>query len=187
MGKNDEPGREEALAWLVRTGRTPAECVDELWGELPKGERQRVLMRVRQWVQRARASAPPPIRASPATLAVDADPTSVRPPAPTPELGRVEWLRAQLAQLLYDVEQTRARGDLRLVATLDKRLSEVRAELDDELSRTRGAVNIDRTPGAILAEVDRRATALALRREMALRRAAREALATARAAAEESA
>lgn len=185
-----EPTREEVLQWLAHTGRTQLECVDELWGPVSDQERRRIAARVRQWVRRARneptpsarqpppparnAAGPSPAVAPPTVSALPPDPPPARPPAPTPDLGRVEWLRAQLAELLYDAAQARTRGDLRLVPTLDRRLSEVRAELDDELSRTRGAVNIERTPGALYAELDRRARAIALRAEMARRREARE-------------
>lgn len=79
---------------------------------------------------------------------------------------RVDYLRRQLANLEADLDLARASRQHRLVPQLDKRISEVRAELDAALEPEHGVLELDRTAMAVAAEIERRWTALRLRAEI---------------------
>lgn len=100
--------------------------------------------------------------------------TAPPPPPPAPSgaaeasaaLERVPFLRQQLVSLLGDVERARRTGDLRAIPQLDRRVAEVREELDQAVHLERQVVRLDRTATAICAEIERRAEAIRIRAEI---------------------
>jgi hypothetical protein len=92
-----------------------------------------------------------------------------------PAETRIAFLQRQLAQLETDAADARATRQLRLVPAIDKRISDVRADLDMEMERERRVVRLERTPTAICSRLREVAQAVALRAEMHRRAAERAA------------
>lgn len=171
-----EPTRVEILAWMQRTGGSPSAAVDHFWPGLGDTERVKRRAQVKQWAHRARASRqeePPPAPSSRSRTSPQEPPARPAPASSAPggdELPRVDFLRQQLAQLDRDIDLARATGQLRIAPQLDKRRSEVRAELDAALEPERRVLKPERTATAVSAEIVRRSKALELRAEIERRR-----------------
>jgi hypothetical protein len=95
-------------------------------------------------------------------------------------MGTVERLEWQIAEVGADLQLAREQGDLRTVALLDKRLSELGGDLDSARSAASRIVKLDRTPAAIAEELEKRAKGIKLRVEMRRRAEERAAQAAAR-------
>lgn len=90
---------------------------------------------------------------------------------PTPDMERADFLRAQLECALDDVRQIRQRGMWERVAPADRRVSEIRLELDRETELERKTVKIVRTPAELMKTIAERQTGIQLRAEIARRQA----------------
>lgn len=177
-----EPTRPEVVAWLERTGRSVADAVTHFWGPQDAKTRERNYERVKKWAQRARKAsakgetapkpAPAPRPAAPPPGSAPSSPSAQRAEAAA-ALGRVPFLQRQLVQLLQDMESARHGGDLRAIPQLDKRVAEVRVELDQAIELERQVVRLDRTATAIALELERRAPAIRIRAEIERRNRAR--------------
>lgn len=177
-----EPEREVVLTWITTTGRTQGDAVDHFWPGLIGAEREKREARVRQWVRRARQGGTP----IPAGHG-GPRPAGLPPPKPTPaapvsqlhpattleQIPAIERQVDQVERLIDDVLAQRGAG-LKYYASLDRRRSEVRADLELARERERRIVKLERTPGAIAAELAKRQDAIALRAELFRRRSARE-------------
>lgn len=191
MARAGEVSSVEVVAWIDRTKRPIEEAVRYFWPGLDADEHRRRYEQVKKWRQRSarrqgRSLTRPP--AAPVPPSVPRLPPSA-PAAPLPassasssssatedaELGRVEFLRRQLEQLLHDVHAARVQGDLRAVPPLDKRVAEVRAHLDQAIALERQIVRLDRTATAIAAELEKRTKAIQMRAELERRNLARAA------------
>lgn len=180
-----EPTRLEVLAWLERTGRSVADAVTHFWGPQDAKTRERNYERVKKWAQRARKAATkgettPKPASTPRPAAAAAPPPAGSGSSPSAQraeaaaaLGRVPFLQRQLVQLLQDMESARHGGDLRAIPQLDKRVAEVRVELDQAIELERQVVRLDRTATAIALELERRAEAIRIRAEIERRNQAR--------------
>lgn len=174
-----DPTAAEVLAWMSRTGRTPADAVDQFWPGVGDDERARVRAKVRQWASRARRSgqpgAPPPVSAPVRGANRDDDePTDERRPLVEVEdrhydaarMARIPFLERQLARQEAVIEAVLREGLVGRFAPLDARLSEVRHQLDQERREAGTQVTLDRSPAAVADEVERRAKRI---RELASR------------------
>lgn len=176
-----EPSQVEVLAWMERTGGTPADAVRHFWPHSEPAERARRRNTVKQWAYRARNERGE--RAAPSSRTTSGprpiEPTARPSPASSPaeatasaaaDVPLVDYLRRQLAELERDLGLARSTGQLRIVAALDKRRSEVRGELEAALEPGRRVLTLERTATAVAAEILRRAKALEIRAEIERRR-----------------
>lgn len=151
-----EPAREEVLAWLGGSPyRTAEDAADHFWPGF--ADRPKLLGRIRQWVSRAkRASTPAAENRDDATDPGDDDPP--RPPVDYAlvDLDVVPFLRWQLGELIADLAWARARGDLRLAAPLDTRVSEVALQLRQARTDAGSTLDLDESPEKIATEVAKR-------------------------------
>ena len=184
----------EMLAWMVQWDATPADAIDRFHPGLTADDRTRMLNTLRKAARRARDRgdpAPPKLRSPYDTVGaarhredMDREPDEApparapqperpeRPPAPTPDMDRATFLRAQLENNLFDLAVARDRLDHRAVSVLDARLSAVRLEYDKATELERRVVRVERTPAAICALLEERYEAIALRAELFRRRRA---------------
>lgn len=180
-----EPQREEVVAWMERTGGGPMAAVRHFWPSADADQARRINERVKKWRQTARPRDERPKRATvrPARAASSPSVVEAARPAPAPPreeratadaaLGRVEFLRLQLVQLLQLQDTASTRGDLRAYPAISKRVAEIRAELDTAIELERQVVRLDRTATAIALELERRSKAIAIRAEIERRNRAR--------------
>lgn len=170
---------------MERTGGGPSAAVRHFWPGLDADQTRRINERVKKWRQTARPREKPkrsqsrPARAASSPSVVE---VAAAPPAPAPRseratadaaLGRVDFLRLQLVQLLQLQDQASLRGDLRAYPALSKRVAEIRGELDTAIELERQVVRLDRTATAIALELERRQKAIAIRAEIERRNRAR--------------
>lgn len=180
-----EPTQEEVVAWMRRTGAGPAAAVRHFWPGLDADAFRRVNERVKKWRQGPRPSETGKGRARGRPAPAASSPSVVEAAAPPPappraeratadaQLGRVEFLRLQLVQLLQLQDTASTRGDLRAYPAISKRVAEIRAELDTAIELERQVVRLDRTATAIALELERRSKAIAIRAEIERRNRAR--------------
>lgn len=180
---------ETALRWLhEHPGSTQGDCLDALVPGVGDAERAVWENRLRKWVYRDR-------QAGGARVSIGArGPT---PAAPVPELvptaranradpdrdgeheavglERIPFLQRKLSrterliELLIDDQQFRVARDYEKLAL------DLRELLDAAMERERRVVKLDRTPGAISAELAKRAAAIQLRAELQRRKEQRAA------------
>jgi hypothetical protein len=177
LRKLPEPTREEVLTWLGLTNKTPMEAVDHFWPGSGDEDRHRRCARVRKWAQRARDTAAgvrdaaPPLPPVPSLDASSIPRPELVPKPADEEEDRLTWLRRQLREAEQDLALARAEKRNKDIATFGARASKARDEYDQAMERERRIVRLARTPGAISAELARRADAIALRAELWRRRA----------------
>jgi hypothetical protein len=169
-----EPTRDEVLRWLAFTGKTAMEAVIHFFPELRGNARRKKSAAIRQWLVRVR-SGDIVLRDGPEPITVKDIPKPDLGPKPVSEdEDRISALRRYLRDLESDLTNAR-RDDQKLIPSLSKRLSEARDEYDKAMERERRVVRLERTPGAISAELARRADAIALRAELWRRRTLKQA------------
>lgn len=166
-----EPSKGEVLGWMRRTGRTAAEAIDEFWPGSEGAERTRVGARIRKWGQLARAAgspdAPPSqsagISMTPNRDEPGGDPAIPARPAPdyeTARLDRVTFLELFLAEAVADIAWVRGAGLVGRIAQLVALAMNIRQELDAARGEQGRVVQLERSPGAVAVEVEKRKKAL---------------------------
>lgn len=158
------PGQVEVTAWMARTGRGAADAVDHFCPGMDPDQRQKLAAKFRVWKQR---DGQDPVQRAPNMPAGGDD-------APAAErivvedrhlepcrLDRIPFLERQLARLEATMESALAQGNIGRVPQLDARISEVRQHLDSARGEAGRTVALDRNPGAVAEEVERRAKRIA--------------------------
>jgi hypothetical protein len=161
-------------------------AVRHFWPSADADQARRINERVKKWRQTARPRDERPKRVKGRPARAASSPSVVEAaraaPAPAPRteratadaaLGRVEFLRLQLVQLLQLQDTASTRGDLRAYPAISKRVAEIRAELDTAIELERQVVRLDRTATVICLELERRQKAIAIRAEIERRNRAR--------------
>lgn len=161
-----EPGKNEVLGWQHRTGRGAAEAVDHFWPEAQGADRNRYMARVRKWGQLEReAGSPiaPPTFTSAGNREEEADEETVQRPEAdyeTARLERVQFLEVMLAEALADLAWMRQARQFGRLAGQTALVVNVRDELDRAKVERGAVVQLERSPAAVAAEVEKRKKAL---------------------------
>lgn len=162
----NDPSRGEVMGWRRRTGKGTAEAVDHFWPEASGPDRNRYMARVRKWGQLERevgsAIAPPAF--SSGNREDDPDEGSPRPSPDfeTARLDTVAFLEIMLAELLADLAWIRQLRQYGRISQLAAMVINVRSELDQARAERGSVVQLERSPAAVAAEVERRQKALAI-------------------------
>lgn len=168
------------LGWLARTGRSTGDAVREFWPDAAEDERDKLDARIRKWRSRAataavaareRARAPRPelriVRRgeeppAPAPASKGAEPEAPPDLASMTASAQARW---QLAEIARQHRICAKRSDARGLVSLDQRLSELRAELEEARRREGvGAAPLTPLPSAVALDLlgrDRQIAALA--------------------------
>ena len=152
------PESAEVLAWLQRTGGTPADAVKHFWPRAKPAERKKVSARVRQWLKRSRDStAPSPTTSPPPQFSPQPRPTSDDLPEHIPDFTAAEvaaeaFYERMVADLQADLSRAREVMDLKAIPSLNRELRQARAELENARGPGRRPVKLDRGNPADVAD-----------------------------------
>jgi hypothetical protein len=169
----EDADRDEVLAWMAERHASATGAARHFHPTANAAERGRIAARYRKWWERYQDDLPAVTRTvTPVTIVTTAPPDLGN----LPPVERLQW---QLEGVIADLTAARIDKDLRTASVIDRRLSEVGAELEEAKRAANKVLRLERTPIAVAAALEPKVEAIRIRAEMRKRAAARAAAAAA--------